>query len=80
MLFTIATPHSAMGRFTYPGTTQAGFLIKLRNSQNGEYAPSTAKILGGTCAKRAKTPTCSNCCSAMAALSKPVAFRNNSTG
>src|SRR5262249_19170655 len=41
-----ATPHSAMGRFTFPATTQAGFLIKLRDSQNGEYAPSTAQISG----------------------------------
>jgi predicted alpha-1,2-mannosidase len=39
-----ATPHSAMGRFTYPATTQAGFLIKLHDSQNGEFAPSTARI------------------------------------
>jgi predicted alpha-1,2-mannosidase len=35
-----------MGRFTYPATTQAGYLIKLRDSQNGQYAPSTAQILG----------------------------------
>ena len=41
-----ATAHSSMGRFTYPATTQAGFLIKLRNSQNGQFAPSTAQILG----------------------------------
>ncbi len=40
-----ATPHSSMGRFTYPATTQAGFLIKLHDSQNGEYAPSTAQIV-----------------------------------
>src|SRR6266511_3126724 len=40
-----ATAHSAMGRFTYPATTQAGFLIKLRNSQNGQFAPSTAQVL-----------------------------------
>jgi predicted alpha-1,2-mannosidase len=40
-----ATTHSAMGRFTYPATTQAGFLIKLRNSQNGQFAPSTAHVL-----------------------------------
>jgi predicted alpha-1,2-mannosidase len=39
-----ATSHSAMGRFTYPATTQAGFLIKLRDSQNGQFAPSTAQI------------------------------------
>jgi predicted alpha-1,2-mannosidase len=42
-----ATAHSAMGRFTYPGTTQAGFLIKLRDSQNGQFAPSTAQIRNG---------------------------------
>jgi predicted alpha-1,2-mannosidase len=40
-----ATPHSAMGRLTYPATTQAGFLIKLRDSQNGEFAPGTAQIV-----------------------------------
>jgi predicted alpha-1,2-mannosidase len=41
-----ATPHSAMGRFTYPATTQAGFLIKLHDSENGESAPSNAQIAG----------------------------------
>jgi predicted alpha-1,2-mannosidase len=41
-----ATPHTSMGRFTYPATTQAGFLIKLHDSQNGEFAPSTASIAG----------------------------------
>ena len=40
-----ATPHSSMARFTYPATTQAGFLIKLRNAQNGEFAPSTATVV-----------------------------------
>jgi predicted alpha-1,2-mannosidase len=40
-----SSPHSAMGRFTYPATTQGGFLIKLRDSQNGEFAPSTAQIV-----------------------------------
>ena len=40
-----ATTHSAMGRFTYPATTQAGYLIKLHDSQNGEYAASTTQIL-----------------------------------
>jgi predicted alpha-1,2-mannosidase len=40
-----ATPHSSMGRFTYPATTQAGFLIKLHDSQNGEFAASTASIV-----------------------------------
>jgi predicted alpha-1,2-mannosidase len=42
-----ATPHSAMGRFTYPATTQAGFLIKLRDSQNGQFAASTTQIVNG---------------------------------
>ena len=42
-----ATPHSAMGRFTYPATTQAGFLIKLRDSQNGQFAASTAQMVNG---------------------------------
>jgi predicted alpha-1,2-mannosidase len=42
-----ATQHSAMGRFTYPATTQAGFLIKLRDSQNGQFAASTAQIVNG---------------------------------
>jgi len=41
-----ATPHSSMGRFTYPATARAGFLIKLHDSQNGEFAPSTARIIG----------------------------------
>jgi predicted alpha-1,2-mannosidase len=40
-----ATAHSSMGRFTYPATTQAGFLVKLRDSQNGQFAPSTAQIV-----------------------------------
>jgi predicted alpha-1,2-mannosidase len=40
-----ATAHSSMARFTYPATTQAGFLIKLRNSQNGQFAPSTAQVV-----------------------------------
>src|SRR5215475_418188 len=40
-----ATAHSSMARFTYPATTQAGFLIKLHDSQNGEYAPSTAQVV-----------------------------------
>src|SRR6266568_1392457 len=40
-----ATPHSSMGRFTFPATTQADFLVKLMNSQNGEFAPSTAQIV-----------------------------------
>ncbi len=40
-----ATSHSAMGRFSFPQTNQAGLLIKLHDSQNGEYAPSTASIV-----------------------------------
>jgi predicted alpha-1,2-mannosidase len=39
------TPHSAMGRFTFPSTSQAGFLIKLMDSQNGDSA-SSAQIVG----------------------------------
>jgi predicted alpha-1,2-mannosidase len=39
------TPHSAMGRFTFPATTQAGFLVKLMDSQNGDSA-SSAQIVG----------------------------------
>jgi predicted alpha-1,2-mannosidase len=39
------TPHSAMGRFTYPATAQAGFLIKLMASQNGQLNP-TAQVVG----------------------------------
>jgi predicted alpha-1,2-mannosidase len=40
-----ATPHSAMGSFTFPKTTQADFLIKLMDSQNGDIFPH-AKIVG----------------------------------
>jgi predicted alpha-1,2-mannosidase len=40
-----ATAHSAMGQFTYPQGQQAGLLIKLQDSQNGEYAPSTATVV-----------------------------------
>ncbi|MGH3415248.1 MAG: GH92 family glycosyl hydrolase [Actinocrinis sp.] len=40
-----ATPHSSMGRFTFPATTQADFLIKLMDSQNGDSA-STAQVVG----------------------------------
>ena len=40
-----ATSHSSMARFTYPSGQQAGFLIKLHDSQNGEYAASTATIV-----------------------------------
>jgi predicted alpha-1,2-mannosidase len=39
-----ATPHSAMGRFTFPSTTQADFLIKLMDSQNGDYATGASVI------------------------------------
>ncbi|HZE50860.1 MAG TPA: GH92 family glycosyl hydrolase, partial [Jatrophihabitantaceae bacterium] len=41
-----ATSHSSMGRFTYPSTAAAGMLVKLHDSQNGEFAPSTAQIVG----------------------------------
>jgi predicted alpha-1,2-mannosidase len=40
-----ASPHSAMARFTYPAGEPAGFLIKLQDSQNGQYAPSTATVV-----------------------------------
>ncbi|HTU87248.1 MAG TPA: GH92 family glycosyl hydrolase [Solirubrobacteraceae bacterium] len=40
-----ATPHSSMGRFTFPSTTQAGFVIKLMDSQNGDFGDS-AQIVG----------------------------------
>jgi predicted alpha-1,2-mannosidase len=40
-----ATPHSAMGRFTFPKTTAADFLIQLQNSENGDAADS-AQIVG----------------------------------
>ena len=43
-----ATPHSSMAQFTYPSGQQAGFLIKLHDSQNGEYAPSTATVVSNT--------------------------------
>src|SRR5579875_2346621 len=39
------TPHSAMGRFTFPKTAKADFLIKLLDSQNGDIYPS-AKVVG----------------------------------
>ena len=39
------TPHSAMGRFTFPSTTRAGFIVKLMDSQNGDSA-SSAQIVG----------------------------------
>ena len=40
-----ATPHSSMGRFTFPPTTSADFLIKLMDSQNGDFGDS-AQIVG----------------------------------
>ncbi|MDT4986730.1 MAG: hypothetical protein QOI74_824, partial [Micromonosporaceae bacterium] len=40
-----ATTRSGMARWTFPSTTQAGILIKLRDSQNGTSA-STAQIVG----------------------------------
>ena len=40
-----ATPHSSMGRFTFPKTTQADMLIKLMDSQNGDSA-SSAQVIG----------------------------------
>jgi predicted alpha-1,2-mannosidase len=40
-----ATPHSSMGMFTFPQTTQADFLVKLMASQNGDSA-SSAQIVG----------------------------------
>jgi predicted alpha-1,2-mannosidase len=39
------TPHSAMGQFTFPQTTQADFLVKLMASQNGNEGTS-ATIVG----------------------------------
>jgi predicted alpha-1,2-mannosidase len=40
-----ATPHSSMGRFTFPKTTSADFLIKLQDSQTTDFA-DTAQIVG----------------------------------
>lgn len=40
-----ATPHSSMGRFTFPKTTQADLLVKLMDSQNGDSA-SSAQVIG----------------------------------
>jgi predicted alpha-1,2-mannosidase len=40
-----ATPHSSMGRFTFPATNQAGFVIKLMDSQNGDSGDS-AQVVG----------------------------------
>lgn len=39
-----ATQHSGMAAFTYPATTSAGLLIKLRGSQTGEKQPARLKI------------------------------------
>jgi predicted alpha-1,2-mannosidase len=39
------TPHSSMGRFTFPRTKKADFLVKLDDSQNGDIN-ETAKIVG----------------------------------
>jgi predicted alpha-1,2-mannosidase len=39
-----ATPHSSMGRFTFPKTTAADFLIKLMDSQNTDTATSASVI------------------------------------
>jgi predicted alpha-1,2-mannosidase len=41
------TPHSAMGRFTFPKTKQADLLVKLMDSQNaGNDTDTTAQIVG----------------------------------
>jgi predicted alpha-1,2-mannosidase len=40
-----AAPHSSIGRFTFPKTTSADFLIKLMDSQNGDFGDS-AQIVG----------------------------------
>ena len=40
-----ATPHTSMGRFTFPSTTSADFLVKLQDSQNGDFGDS-AQIVG----------------------------------
>jgi predicted alpha-1,2-mannosidase len=40
-----ATPHSSMGRFTFPKTTAADFLIQLQNSENGDFGDS-AQVVG----------------------------------
>ncbi|HEU0242146.1 MAG TPA: GH92 family glycosyl hydrolase [Micromonosporaceae bacterium] len=42
-----ATPHSSMGRFTFPATTQADFLVKLMDSQNGDFGDS-AHVVSNT--------------------------------
>jgi predicted alpha-1,2-mannosidase len=40
-----ATPHTAMGKFTFPRTTQADFLIKLDDSDFRDFATS-AQVIG----------------------------------
>jgi predicted alpha-1,2-mannosidase len=40
-----ATAHSSMGRFTFPSTAQAGFVVKLMDSQNGDSGDS-AQVVG----------------------------------
>jgi predicted alpha-1,2-mannosidase len=40
-----ATPHTSMGQFTFPSTTSADFLVKLMDSQNGDFGDS-AQIVG----------------------------------
>src|ERR1022692_2189137 len=40
-----ATPHAAIGRFRFPRTSAADFLIKLRDSQHGDSA-SSARVIG----------------------------------
>jgi predicted alpha-1,2-mannosidase len=40
-----ATPRTALGQFTFPPTTSADFLIKLQDSQNGDFGDS-AQIVG----------------------------------
>ena len=39
-----ATAHTATGQFTFPAGSRADFLVKLRDSQRGDYA-STARII-----------------------------------
>ncbi|WAX58230.1 GH92 family glycosyl hydrolase [Jatrophihabitans cynanchi] len=39
-----ATAHTAMGRFTFPATTQADVLVKLMDSQNGDWG-ETARVV-----------------------------------
>jgi predicted alpha-1,2-mannosidase len=39
------TPHSGLGRFTFPATSSADLLVKLNDSQNGDRF-STAQVIG----------------------------------